>query len=248
MTATAVAIVAEDVEITRQRAGKLPLPGYHARPADGADLPAVVIVHELFGINDNIRAITRRFAEQGYAALAVDLMAHGNRKLCIMRLFAGLVARPFSNRATKEIQLGLRWLQAHPEVNDEQGAIIGFCLGGGYALAVACVEQRVQACSAFYGFTPRPVRRFEDACPILGIYPGNDTFIVGQSHKLDAALDRFDIPHEVVVYPGVEHSFFNDDLDAYDPAASADAWQRTLTFFADHLQLPERFRRVQPGH
>jgi carboxymethylenebutenolidase len=242
MTATAVAIVAEDVEITRARAGKQPLPGYHAWPTGGADLPAVVIVHELFGINDNIRAITRRFAEQGYAALAVDLMAYGNRKLCILRLFAGLVARPFTNRATKELQLGLRWLQARPEVSDEKGAIIGFCMGGGYALAVACVEERIQAASAFYGFTPRPVRRFEEACPILGIYPSNDDFTMGQSRTLDGALDKYDISHEIVVYPGAEHAFFNDDLESYDPAASADAWQRTLSFFAEHLQLPERHR------
>jgi carboxymethylenebutenolidase len=242
MVAPAATIVADDVLITRKRAGKEPLPGYHARPKDGFRLPAVVIVHELFGINDNIRDITRRFAEVGYAALAVDLMAHGNRKVCIMRLFAALALRPYDNRGLDEIRLGLRWLQAHPDVDNSKGAVIGFCMGGGYALAAACVEQRFLASSAFYGFTPRPVRRFKDACPIVGSYPEQDNFTVGQSRTLARTLEKYGIAHDLEIYPGAQHSFFNNDLDAYDPAASADAWRRTLAFFAEHLELPERFR------
>lgn len=242
MLAPPIAIVAEDILITRERAGKQPLPAYHARPAEGFRSPAVVIVHELFGINDNIRDITRRFAEAGYAALAVDLMAYGNRKLCILRLFAALAVRPFSNRALQEIQLGLRWLQARPDVDSSKGAIIGFCMGGGYALAAACVEDRIQASSVFYGMTPRPVRRFKDACPIVGSYPERDGFTVGQSRTLERTLDKYGIPHDFSVYPDAEHSFFNDDLESFNPEAAADAWRRTLTFFADNLELPDRYR------
>ncbi len=87
----------------------------------------------------------------------------------------------------------------------------------------------------FYGMNPKPLEVVARSCPVVGSYPDPD-FTTGAGHALDAALDTYQIPHDIRIYKGARHSFFNDqNPTTYNPEASAEAWQRTLAFFSEHL-------------
>ena len=234
MIATVQALT-EDVLIPRAGSSTEPLTAYLARPAGDGPHPAVVIIHELYGLNDNIRDIARRFADEGYAALAVDLFSGGgNRRLCIMRVMSAMVLRPLKNKGLSDLRRSIDWLQQRPDIDGNRVGAIGFCMGGGYALALACVESDLRASSAFYCLNPRPIAALGRACPIVGSYPGND-WSAKSGRKLNVALNEYNVPHDVKIYPGAGHSFFNDTLGAHDPEAATDSWERTLAFFGEHM-------------
>jgi len=234
MTA-AVQVVAEEVRIPRQGRGGVPLEAYLAQPAGDGQHPAVVVIHELYGLNDNIRDIARRFAGEGYVALAVDMFSGGpSRPLCIMRVMSALVLRPLNNAGLDILRDAIDWLQQRPDVDGDRIGAVGYCMGGGYALALACVENDLKASSAYYGLNPGPLSALRRACPIVGSYPEQD-WSARSARRLEKALTRYGIPHDVKTYAGARHSFFNDTLDTYDPEAAADSWQRTLAFFREHM-------------
>jgi carboxymethylenebutenolidase len=217
------------------RSEKAPLRAYLAKPERSEPMPGVVIIHEMYGLNENIRDIARRFADEGYAALAVDLFSGGNRALCLIRVIGGLMLRPLHNGALDSLQLSVAWLQRQSHVDRSRMGVIGFCMGGGYALALACIDGEVSAVSAFYGQTPRPLSALAQACPIAGSYPERDPLTRGAAAKLESALVQYGIPHDIKVYPGAAHSFFNDTSRGYQPEAAAGSWTRTLAFFNEHL-------------
>lgn len=208
---------------------------YLARPTQGENLPCVIVLHEVFGLNDNIRSIARRFANEGYVALAVDMFSkESNRTFCLMKTLVGGLLNSLKTSHMKGLDGAVSFLQAHPQVNSEQVGIIGFCMGGGYALAFAIHSQKVKASSVFYGANPRPLGAAIEACPIVGSYPDKD-FTTGAGRKLDVLLTEHNRPHDIKIYPNTSHSFFNDQAKPYNPAAAADSWQRTLDFFRTHL-------------
>ncbi len=234
MIATTQALT-EDVLIPRAGRSAEPVAAYLARPAGAGPHPSVVIIHELYGLNENIRDIARRFADAGYVALAVDLFSGGgNRKLCILRVMSALMLRPLKNKGLSDLRRSIDWLQQRQDVDADRVGAIGFCMGGGYALALACVESDLRASSAFYCVNPRPLSALQRACPIVGSYPEDD-WSAKSGRKLDEALDRYNVPHDVKIYPGAGHSFFNDTLEGHHPEAAADSWQRTLSFFGEHM-------------
>lgn len=210
---------------------------YYARPEGAGPFPGVVVIHEIVGLTDNIRDITRRFAREGYAALAVDLIAGHNRRLCMARLIGGMLFSSLDNRGLNELKAALAYLGEQPEVDSERLGAIGFCMGGGYAIAWACTDPRLKAIAPFYGSNPRPLEAVARACPVVGSYPEKD-FSAAAAQKLEAALEQHQIPHDIKIYPGAHHSFFNEQGRAYDAAASADAWQRVLAFFGEYLAAP----------
>jgi carboxymethylenebutenolidase len=229
-----------DLPITREqvaveRPGKAPLPGYLARPEGVERAPGVLVIHEAFGLNENIRDIADRFARAGYVALAVALVADGNRAHFMLRVMGGIFLRPLHNSGLRTLRAAIDWLQRRPEVEAAHLGVIGFCMGGGYALALACVEDELKAAAPFYGRNPRPLSAVAEACPIVGSYPGKDPFTRGQAVKLEAALERYGIPHDLKTYPGAQHTFFNDRGRAYHAEAARDSWERTLAFFRKHL-------------
>ena len=96
-------------------------------------------------------------------------------------------------------------------------------------------NQRLKAIAPFYGTTPRPLEAVARSCPVVGSYPERDV-TAKAGRKLEAALQCHSVPHDIKVYPGARHSFFNDQLpDRYDAAAATDAWERVLRFFAEHV-------------
>lgn len=209
-------------------------PAYFARPDGSGPFPGVVVIHEIYGLNDNIRDIARRFARQGYAALAVDLFGGRNRTLCMFRIMGTQLFSPLDNNGIGELKAALSYLGGLAEVDGERLGAVGFCMGGGFAIAWACTDPRLKAIAPFYGANPRPLRAAARMCPVVGSYPERD-FTAGMGRKLDATLAEFGIPHDIKVYPGARHSFFNDQGRAYDASAATDSWQRLLSFFAERI-------------
>jgi len=209
-------------------------PAYLACPEGTGPFPAVIVIHEIFGLNENIKDIARRLAGEGYVALAVDLFADRNRAVCMMQLMSGTLLRPLRNGALTEAGAALTYLAAREEVDGEKIGAIGFCMGGGIAIAWACTDNRLKAIAPYYGTNPRPLEAVARSCPVVGSYPGRD-FTARSGRKLDRALDRHGVAHDIKIYPDTRHSFFNDTGKMYDAAASADSWRRVLAFFGEHF-------------
>lgn len=232
MTASADQVYTDTIQFPF---GSQSRPAYLALPDGSGPFPAVVIIHEIFGLNENIKEIARRFAGAGYAALAVDLFAGRNRAVCMARFMGQMQFKPLNNPSQAELKAALTYLAARPEVDAARLGAIGFCMGGGFAIAWACTDDRLKSIAPFYGVNPKPFAAVKRSCPVVGSYPGKD-FTASHGRKLDAALDSYGIPHDIKLYPDARHSFFNDRGRAYDAAASQDAWQRILAFFGERLR------------
>ena len=208
--------------------------GYLATPDGTGPHPAVVVIHEAYGLTDNIRSIARRFADAGYAALAVDLFAGRNRAICMARYMAGMLGGSVNRYGIDDLKGALTFLAKREEVDPHRMGAIGFCMGGSFAIAWACTDSRLKAIAPFYGSNPRPIDAVKRLCPVVGSYPEQD-FTARAGRRLDSALARFDIPHDIKVYPNAHHSFFNEVGRAYDKDAAQDSWHRVLSFFATML-------------
>jgi carboxymethylenebutenolidase len=210
------------------------LSAYFALPPGAGKFPGVVIIHEAFGLNDNIKDIARRFANEGYAALAVDLFAGRNQIVCMFRFFGGMFLNSLNHSGIRDLKIALNYMENHPAVDSGKLGAIGFCMGGGFAIAWACTDSRLNVIAPFYGTLPRPADALARLCPVVGSYPEEDWTKNG-AVRLEAELSKNNIPHDIKIYPGAKHSFFNDTSRNHNAEASADAWQRTLAFFKEHI-------------
>jgi len=208
--------------------------GYLALPDTAGPHPAVVVIHEAFGLNDNIKQISDRFADAGYAALAVDLFTDRNRAICMARYMAGMLMGSVNRYGIDDLKSALTFLAKLPEVDVQRLGAIGFCMGGGFAIAWACTDSRLKAIAPFYAANPRPLEVVKRLCPVVGSYPEKD-FTARAGRSLDQALTRHKIVHDIKIYPNAQHSFFNDAGRASNPEAADDAWRRVLGFFGEQL-------------
>jgi carboxymethylenebutenolidase len=234
-TAPAQPVITE--EVTYGTVDGKPVKGFLARPAkDAKNLPGVVVVHEWWGLNDNIRDMTKRLAGEGYTALAVDL-------------FGGKVATtPDSamklyQAAMEHIPSGERNVGAAVAYLKQRGATkigsVGWCFGGHWSLRTGLVGGKdVHAVVVYYG--PPITDRKELArlqAPLLGLYGGKDPNIpVDSVRAMERQLKALGKTVEIKIYPEASHAFANPSGQAYDPAAANDAWKRTVAFFQAHLK------------
>jgi carboxymethylenebutenolidase len=217
-----------------------------ALPAATGPRPAVLVIHEIFGLNADIRRIAGRFADLGYVAFAMDLYdAEGARPLCILRTL--LAGRQGSGRAFDDLEAARRWLATRPEVDAERTGVVGFCMGGGFALLYA-LRAPIKVAGAFYGDVPSTAAGLRGMCPVLGGYGGRDRLFARQGERLDRLLTELGVPHDVKIYPDAGHSYMSNHegvmavLGAWGPmsagfdeAAEADSWRRIETFYREHL-------------
>ena len=216
------------------QSGHRRIEGYLARPDEDGLFPGIVVIHEAFGLNENIKDVARRFASSGYIALAVDLFSGRNAVICMFRLISGMQFNSLNHEGIRDLKAGLGFLLEQPGLARERVGAIGFCMGGGLAIAWASADNRLKAIAPFYGMNPRPLKAVERMCPVVGSYPDKD-FTTAHGKKLDVELDRYNIPHDIKIYADSKHSFFNDKGRAYNAAASEDAWERIQTFFQEHV-------------
>jgi carboxymethylenebutenolidase len=216
------------------QSGNQRLEAYLSRPEGEGPFPGIVVIYEAFGLNDNIKDITQRFAEEGYVALAVDLFANRNRAVCMARIIGGMLRGSPDRFGVPDLKAALSVLAEQPSVDAARLGAIGFCMGGGFAIAWACTDDRLKAVAPYYGVNPRPLSAVSRSCPVVGSYPEKD-FTARSARKLEAELERHGVPHDVKIYAGARHAFFNDRSHAYDPGASEDSRRRTLAFFKEHI-------------
>ena len=214
--------------------GKGVMESFFVTPAGVSSLPGLVVIHEIFGLNDNIRGIASEFAKQGYAALAVDLFSNRNRAVCMMQLIHGMLIRPLKNAMLSDLHSTMAFLRQQPSVDPNRTGVVGFCMGGGYALQLAVTNQGMKVASSFYGAVPKQLEAFARACPIIGSYPVKD-FTSQGARQLEAVLERDHVPHDIKFYKNTLHSFFNHPRTPIEEQAAKDAWQRMLSFFERHL-------------
>ncbi|MGW8318002.1 MAG: dienelactone hydrolase family protein [Candidatus Promineifilaceae bacterium] len=209
-------------------------PAYMVQPDDQATHPAVVVIQEWWGLVPHIKDVTERFAAAGYVALAPDLY-HGQaaREPDEARKLSMTLDR---DRAATEIVAAAEYLIGLDSVAPKRVGVVGWCMGGGLALAAAAENGPFGAVVAFYGrpLDPADVGRLE--VPVLGLYAGEDHGIpVEEVRAFRNALTAHGVEHEVHIYRGAHHAFFNDTRPVYDPEAARDAWRRTLEWFEHYL-------------
>jgi len=221
-----------DISLSELKGG-----GYLAIDDGKGPRPGVVVIHEAAGLTEHIKATCRRLANAGYVALAVDLLSDRNRAICMARYMSGTLIGSVNRYGIDDLRASLTFLAKQPEVDASRMGAIGFCMGGSFAVAWACTDSRLKVIAPFYATNPRPLEVVRRLCPVVGSYPEND-FTARSGKALEAELDRSGVAHDIKVYPGTHHDFFNAEGSVYNKDASDDAWRRVIQFFGD--QLPNK--------
>ena len=130
---------------------------YLALPDGSGPHPGVVVIHEAYGLNDNMKDISRRLAAAGFGALAVDLFSGRVRAVCMARYMARMLTGSIHSPGIDDLKTALTFLAKRPEIDAQRLGAIGFCMGGGFAIAWACTDSRLKAIAPFYATNPRPL-------------------------------------------------------------------------------------------
>jgi carboxymethylenebutenolidase len=209
------------------------LMGYVSYQTESAAMPAVVVIQEWWGLNEHIKDVARRFANEGFVALAPDLY-HGAvaTEPDEARKLAMELSTP---EAVKEIQQAIAFLQTQAYVSIAKAGIVGFCMGGGLVLQTALAEDDLAAGVVFYGSPLSQSEAGQVKAPILTFLGTEDRIPIDGVEAMHAGFAEAQIENEFQIYEGAQHAFFNDTRASYDAEAAADAWPRTLAWFRDHL-------------
>jgi carboxymethylenebutenolidase len=207
-------------------------------------LPAVVMIHENRGLNEQIKMMANTLAKEGYVVLAVDLF---NGQVASNQEDAGLLSRAVRENPTEAIanlRAAVRYLASLENVSASQIASLGWCFGGQQSLQLALnTEPKYQLSSTviYYGrLVSDPHELSMIKWPVLGIFGDQDDSIpVENVTNFKAALDSIGIPNEIYIYKGVGHAFANPSRDSYAPEQTADAWNKTLSFLKNSTHQVE---------
>jgi carboxymethylenebutenolidase len=209
--------------------------GYLAVPESGKGA-GVIVIQEWWGLVPHIKDVCERFAAEGFVALAPDLY-HGRTTTSPDEAGKLMMALNIE-QAEKDLRGAIEYLRAHESVASERVGTVGFCMGGALSLYAASKNEQVGACVVFYGGHPKVKPDLENMrAPLLGFYAERDDFATpALARELEAKLKSLGKSVEIHVYDNADHAFFNDDRpEVFNATAAADAWQRTLRFFREHL-------------
>jgi len=221
-----VAVTAEDAAYFGDRVG------YYAHPTEQGTYPGVVMIHEWWGLNDQIRDTARQLAGQGYAVLAVDLYGKVATTPDEARALTGSLDQ---DAALANMRAAADFLRARGSV---KMASLGWCFGGGQSMRFALSGEPLDATVIYYGqLETDPEKLAQIGWPVLGVFGEADKSVTPESaHAFDAALDDAGVENEVYIYPGVGHAFANPSGANYAPAETSDAWAKTLSFLKKALK------------
>jgi carboxymethylenebutenolidase len=226
--------------------GGFAMPAYRAAPAGKTQLPVILVVSEIFGVHEHIADVARRFAKQGYLAIAPELFVRqGNAKAPqeISRLMADIVDKVPDEQVMRDLDASVAWAKANGGDTSRLG-VTGFCWGGRITWLFDAHNPGVKAAVAWYGRlvgngTPLTPRHPVDLAgqlhgPVLGLYGGADPGIPQDTiEKMKAALAQGSAAakkSEFVVYPDTPHAFNADYRPSYRKAAAEDGWKRCLAW------------------
>ena len=209
--------------------------GYLAHPKGSGHYPAVVMIHEWWGLNDNVRMEARRLAGEGYTVLAVDL--YRGKTAATPEDARNLVIDVVHNPADAlaNLNAAVSYVKSR---GAKKVAVLGWCFGGAWSIQEAVNNgPEIAADVAYYGTPVTDQSKLAKMPPFLGLYGGADEGIPADSvHKMESELEALHRPVEVKIYDGAHHAFANPSGQHYDKAAADDAWQRTTTFLAKYLK------------
>ena len=224
-------------QMTEYKSGDLMIPAYVSRPAKKRRAPAVLVIHEVFGLNDHIKSIADRIAGAGYVAIAPNFFARASeppKDASDVQAIRRAAASIPPEAANRDMQAALDFIKQDKGVVPRL-ASIGFCMGGGFSYRLAAYTEDLAGAVIFYGRTPLELVP-QVKCPLLASFGETDNGIppARVQERIDA-LKKAGKSVDAKIYPGAGHGFFNDIGQRYYPTAAADAWQRTLKFFQERL-------------
>lgn len=207
--------------------------GFLAKPKAAGSYPGVVMIHEWWGLNDNIKDMAKQLANEGYFVFAVDLY---DGKVAKDAQDAGqMTAALDQEKALANMKAAYTYLknQGVPKV-----ASLGWCFGGGQSMQLALSGEPFDATVIYYGNLETDKNKLANInWPVLGVFGDQDqTIAVGTVNEFDKALDTLNIENEIYIYPGVGHAFANPTGQAYAPEETRDAWGKTVAFLNKHLK------------
>lgn len=209
--------------------------GYLVRPVD-APRSALIVIHEWWGLNDNIREMSHRLAAAGYAVLAVDM--YDGQAAASAEEARALMSVTMADPARVDAHLTAAFRRLGEEDGVERIGSIGWCFGGALSLRTALLlPEELDAAVIYYGrLVTEPELLAPLRMPILGIFGGRDRGIPVESVlRFESVLQTLGKTAEIAIYEDADHAFANPSGMRYEPEAAADAWQRTLAFLAEHL-------------
>jgi carboxymethylenebutenolidase len=221
------------------------IPAYRAMPAKGGPFPVVLVVQEIFGVHEHIKDVCRRFAREGYCAIAPELYARQGdvSKLTDYReIFAQVVSKVPDAQVMSDLDAAVAWAARSGIGDAARAGVTGFCWGGRITWLYAAHNPKLKAGVAWYGrlaggpteLQPKyPLDlAAELQAPVLGLYGGQDQGIpLADVEKMRAALAAAKQPSEIVVFPDAPHGFHADYRPSYRAAEAKDGWERCLAWF-----------------
>ncbi|MGA2783255.1 MAG: dienelactone hydrolase family protein [Candidatus Bathyarchaeia archaeon] len=210
--------------------------GYLAIPNLPGRLPGVVMIHEWWGLNDNIKGMAQQLAKEGYVVLAVDL--YNGNVASTPNEASSLVSKLNSTEAVQNLRAAVNYLRSSDRVNPTRIGSIGWCFGGGQSLRLALSGEQLVATVIYYGqLETDPTKLSVIKWPVLGIFGDQDQSIpVERVRAFESSLKQLGVPVEIHIYPGVGHAFANPSSQTYAPKETVDAWQKTVAFFTSTLK------------
>lgn len=205
-------------------------------PARGEAKGAVLVIHENRGLTDHIRSVAGRLARDGYSALAIDLLSEegGTGHFADEAAATAALGKAPQERFVKDMQAGIGELLRR--VPGKRAAAIGFCFGGGQVWQLlAAGEPRLAAAAPFYGPSPEAPDFSRSKAAVLAIYGADDARVNAGQKVVADALEKAGLPHELKVYPGAGHAFFNDSGQRYNAEAAKAAYADLMSWFARYV-------------
>ena len=220
---------------------------YEARPQDSGSYPGIVVLMEAFGLNDHIKKVTERIAQEGYVAIAPDLYHRESERVVLysdLQKAVGIMNRLQDVKVMDDVGAAIAHLKSQSNVKSGSIGVTGFCMGGRFTyLSAAHHNKDVKAAVVFYGGgipmgKPSPLSRTgEIACPVYLFFGGKDPLIpMDHVDQIKTKLTDEKKNFTMEVYPEATHGFFCDERPSYHEASAKDAWARTKAFFAQHLK------------
>ena len=228
---------ATDGKSVTYKSGDETVQGILYTPAGKAPFPAIIVIHEYWGLNDWVKEQASKLSDQGYVTLAIDLY---RGKVATTPDVAHEIMRGVpEDRAKRDLHAAFEFLASQPNVRKDRIGSIGWCMGGGYSLDVALQEPALAADVINYGHLatdPEALKKIN--APILGSFGGQDHGITPDDvHKFEATLKQLGKQIDVKIYDDAGHAFENpNNKDGYRAADAADAWKRTVDFLAMTLK------------